>query len=99
MQESPQWDQWIQQAFDAFDIDGSGLLSYNELNQMLCGEVCPVRLCRLAKPTGQCMSGTAPGSLPCQGRGHAQLLAFCVAGIRYSGGSHPGGRPRPGRQH
>ena len=42
-QESPQWDEWIQQAFDAFDIDGSGLLSYNELNQMLCGEVCPVR--------------------------------------------------------
>ena len=41
-QESPEWDQWIQQAFDAFDVDGSGRLSYNELNQMLCGEVCAV---------------------------------------------------------
>lgn len=43
LQESPQWDEWIAEAFAAFCDDGSGRLSRDALNSMLCGEVCVVR--------------------------------------------------------
>ena len=40
VQESPQWEEWISEAFAAFDVDGSGRLSQTALTAMLCGEVC-----------------------------------------------------------
>lgn len=42
-QESPQWEEWISEAFAAFDVDGSGHLSQAALTAMLCGEVCQAR--------------------------------------------------------
>ena len=44
-QESPEWEDWIRQAFAAFDVDGSGRLSKDALNAMLCGDVCQARFC------------------------------------------------------
>lgn len=42
-QESSEWDSWIEAAFNAFDVDGSGHLDTGKLNQVLCGDVCLVR--------------------------------------------------------
>lgn len=43
LQESQEWDEWVRTAFDVFDVDGRGRLSVDELNKLLCGDVCAVR--------------------------------------------------------
>ena len=58
IQESEEWDHWIKDAFAAFDHDGSGRLSTEALNEMLCGEVCvvgiPVALFCFSAPRCPC---------------------------------------------
>ena len=39
---SEQWHSWVQQAFQAFDVDGSGSIGIQDLQNMLCGELCAV---------------------------------------------------------
>jgi Ca2+-binding EF-hand superfamily protein len=38
-----EWDEWVRTAFEVFDHDGSGRLSVEDLNKLLCGDVCAVR--------------------------------------------------------
>jgi EF hand len=38
-----EWDEWVRTAFEVFDHDGSGRLSVEDLNKLLCGDVCVVR--------------------------------------------------------
>lgn len=38
MQETPEWEVWVEKAFDAFDIDGSGRISVDDLSAMLCSD-------------------------------------------------------------
>lgn len=40
---SKEWHSWVQQAFQAFDVDGSGSIGIQDLQNMLCGELCAVR--------------------------------------------------------
>ncbi|KAK9815418.1 hypothetical protein WJX72_003374 [[Myrmecia] bisecta] len=42
IQGSQDWAAWIKQAFDAFDGSGSGTINRDDLNAMLCGDVCEV---------------------------------------------------------
>jgi hypothetical protein len=43
-----EWDEWVRTAFEVFDVDGSGRLSVEDLNKLLCGDVCAVRhICRM----------------------------------------------------
>ena len=39
---SEEWHSWVQQAFQAFDVDGSGSIGIQDLQNMLCGELCAV---------------------------------------------------------
>lgn len=39
---SQEWHKWVQQAFEAFDVDGSGSIGVQDLQNMLCGELCAV---------------------------------------------------------
>lgn len=36
MQESPEWDCWVEKAFEVFDNDGSGRIGVTDLEKMLC---------------------------------------------------------------
>lgn len=38
-----EWDEWVRTAFEVFDVDGAGRLSVEDLNKLLCGDVCAVR--------------------------------------------------------
>lgn len=38
MQETPEWEGWVEKAFDAFDIDGSGRICVDDLSAMLCSD-------------------------------------------------------------
>jgi Ca2+-binding EF-hand superfamily protein len=41
LQESDEWDAWVEQGFKAFDVDGSGTIGVQALQGMLCkGGVC-----------------------------------------------------------
>ena len=41
---SQEWHNWVQQAFQAFDVDGSGSIGVQDLQNMMCGELCAVSI-------------------------------------------------------
>ena len=43
VQDSPEWHDWIELAFQAFDTDGSGTIGNDDLTALLCGGQCLVR--------------------------------------------------------
>ena len=50
VEHSQEWHDWVQKAFEAFDVDGSGSIGIQDLQDMLCqGEICAVSclLCRM----------------------------------------------------
>ena len=42
VEHSQEWHNWVQKAFEAFDVDGSGSIGIKDLQDMLCGEICAV---------------------------------------------------------
>lgn len=45
VEHSQEWHNWVQKAFEAFDVDGSGSIGIQDLQDMLCqGEICAVSL-------------------------------------------------------
>ncbi|DBA71563.1 hypothetical protein WJX79_004862 [Trebouxia sp. C0005] len=43
VEHSQEWHDWVQKAFEAFDVDGSGSIGIKDLQDMLCqGEICAV---------------------------------------------------------
>lgn len=43
VEHSQKWHDWVQKAFEAFDVDGSGSIGIKDLQNMLCqGEICVV---------------------------------------------------------
>ena len=36
LQENPEWDTWVEEGFKAFDVDGSGSIGVQELQDVLC---------------------------------------------------------------
>lgn len=43
IEHSQEWHDWVQKAFDAFDVDGSGSIGIQDLQTMLCqGAICAV---------------------------------------------------------
>ena len=43
IEHSQEWHDWVQKAFEAFDVDGSGTIGIQDLQDMLCqGEICAV---------------------------------------------------------
>lgn len=43
VEHSQEWHDWVQKAFEAFDVDGSGSIGIKDLQDMLCqGEICVV---------------------------------------------------------
>ena len=43
VEQSQQWHDWVQKAFEAFDVDGSGSIGMQDLQDMLCqGDICAV---------------------------------------------------------
>lgn len=43
VEHSQEWHSWVQKAFEAFDVDGSGSIGIQDLQDMLCqGEICAV---------------------------------------------------------
>lgn len=47
VEHSQKWHDWVQKAFEAFDVDGSGSIGIKDLQNMLCqGEICVVSFLR-----------------------------------------------------
>ena len=45
VEHSQEWHSWVQKAFEAFDVDGSGSIGIKDLQDMLCqGEICAVSI-------------------------------------------------------
>ena len=61
IEHSQEWHNWVQKAFEAFDVDGSGSIGIKDLQDMLCqGGICAVSclLCGMTCPI-PCMLQTS----------------------------------------
>lgn len=51
IEHSQEWHDWVQKAFEAFDVDGSGSIGIQDLQDMLCqGEICAVSCLLCCRP-------------------------------------------------
>ena len=59
LEHSQEWHNWVQKAFEAFDVDGSGSIGIKDLQDMLCqGGICAVgTFCLLLHGIGKDLYG------------------------------------------
>ncbi len=77
VEHSQEWHDWVQKAFEAFDVDGSGSIGIKDLQDMLCqGEICTV------SQSWHCLRSTYPFQ-DCQQMPHHSVYVAIVYAVSH----------------